>query len=101
MSAESIKLRLTFVKIGANATELNSEVQSATDKIKNLGEQACNVANTLAAELAEENYDTLQRMRGIVPTNKKVGRVEARPFMSTGLDKARQAIRKAWEGSLR
>lgn len=52
------------------------------------------------AELAEENYDTLQRMRGIVPTNKKLGRVEPRPFMSTALVFAKKYIVKAWEGSL-
>ena len=48
MSSEAIKLGEAFVKIGANATELNQTLAGATDRIKDFGEQAMNVANSIA-----------------------------------------------------
>lgn len=48
MSGEAIKLGEAFVKIDTNATELNQTLDGATDKIKDFGEQAMNVANAIA-----------------------------------------------------
>ena len=54
------------------------------------------------ARHAEKTYSELIGAREFARLTDKVkGRVEARPFMSSGRDKARQAIRKAWEESLR
>ena len=50
--------------------------------------------------LAERNYQKMLALRGTVPTTKKVGKVEPRPFMSAALEKSREKLVELWKDSI-
>lgn len=50
--------------------------------------------------LAERNYQKMLALRGTVPTTKKVGKVEPRPFMSAALEKSRAKMVELWKEAI-